>query len=88
MFHGNTVDGRSSCIPGGNSTPADTYGDEDDQHIDGDVDGTCRTRVLGVPNGVNYPAGPWAGPQSAGGREVGGVDSKLSRTDLVKGPNG
>ena len=40
MFHGNTVDGRSSCIPGGNSTPADTYGDEDDQDADGDADGT------------------------------------------------
>jgi len=38
MFQGNTVDGRSSCIPGGNSTPAHTYGEEDDQDGDAEED--------------------------------------------------
>ncbi|XP_066311425.1 uncharacterized protein [Miscanthus floridulus] len=38
MFQGNTVDGRSSCIPGGNSTLAHTYGEEDDQDGDAEED--------------------------------------------------
>ncbi|KAG0513497.1 hypothetical protein BDA96_10G107700 [Sorghum bicolor] len=41
MFHGNTVDGRSSCIPGGSTSPANTYGDEDEQ--DGDPDGNLNS---------------------------------------------
>jgi hypothetical protein len=38
MFQGNTVDGRSSCIPGGNSSPANTYEEEDDQDEDAEED--------------------------------------------------
>lgn len=51
MFHGNTVDGRSSCVPGGNSTLANTYGDKDDQ--DGDPNGNFNSpmRTTGQKRG-------------------------------------
>jgi hypothetical protein len=45
MFHGVTVDGRSSCIPGEASFPLDAYGDEYTKVAGDDHDGTLNSLV-------------------------------------------